>query len=120
MKKVSLPTAEGFFANQVPALLKGGSFKGMDGKVEFSITGEKGGAWLVDFANASVSKSNGTEQVSAIIRAQDLDFVALLEGRMSPSDGLLTQRLHISGDAAYLGRLVGALSGLTAPEQPPA
>ncbi len=74
--------------------------------VEFNV--EDAGRWLVDFGNKSVRslKAKDEPKVSAILRARERDFAALVEGRMSASDGLLTERLHIAGDAAVIHRLM--------------
>ncbi len=73
--------------------------------VEFNI--EDVGRWLVDFGNKTVRPlaKNDEPKVSAILRARERDFTALVEGRMDAADGLLTDRVHIAGDAAVIHRL---------------
>jgi len=45
-----------------------------------------------------------------IVRAQWGDFLALVEGTMSVEDGLLTERLHLAGDATRLTKLAEVLT----------
>lgn len=50
-------------------------------------------------------------KVEAIVRAEADDLRALLEGRMSWADGLLTERIGVGGDVAFLARLAELLGG---------
>jgi hypothetical protein len=46
---------------------------------------------------------------TCIVRAQEIDLQALLDGRMSLDDALITQRLQISGDVAALRPLLARI-----------
>lgn len=50
-------------------------------------------------------------KVDAIVRAEADDLRALLEGRMSWADGLLTERIGVGGDVAFLAQLAELLGG---------
>lgn len=78
--------------------------KELGGVVEFSIAGPGGGHYWFDLATQAVSATQRAPQV--IVRADISDFKALLVGSMSPEDGLLTERLHLAGDAARLFALM--------------
>ena len=71
-------------------------------------TGNPGGQWLVDLNEGSMA-APGSKPPTVVVRARERDFMALIEGRMSPQDGLLTERLAVAGDLAVFGRLVTAL-----------
>lgn len=75
------------------------------------ITGTPGGKWLVDL-NEGTMAAPGSKQASVVVKAGERDFMAVIEGRMSPQDGLLTERLAVAGDLAVFGRLVNALETL--------
>ena len=111
-------TTQQLFTTVVPAWLKGASPSGDDveGAVLFQIEGRTGGTWLVDFRARTVTEGNlpAGSTVKAVVKAQDRDFMALVEGRMSPDDGLLTKRLHLAGDAAALAQLMDAFAKLRA------
>ena len=83
------------------------------GVIEFEIEGDKGGHWLVDLEQGEMAEL-GSKQPQALVRAGERDFMAVVEGRMSPSDGMLTERLHVAGDIAMLTRLVSALETVQA------
>lgn len=103
------------FFQRLEAMAKGEPLADGLGAVAFDIEGEGGGAWVVDFASGDVTTGKGESKLT--VRARAGDFMALVEGRMSPADGVLTDRLELSGDAlaasklgAFLERLHGRAS----------
>lgn len=85
------------------------------GAVHFRIAGEGGGEWTFDFAAGKRASPGQTAVLT--VEAQARDFMALVEGRMSASDGILTDRLTVRGDALVatrLGTFLGALTPRTA------
>jgi hypothetical protein len=117
-------TTQELFATFVPGFLAGAA-PSPAGRVLFDIEGMNGGTWLVDFGARTVTGgaraadavgATGVAQgrVQAIVRAAERDFMALVEGRMSADDGLLTQRLRVAGDAASIAHLMDAFAGLRA------
>ena len=81
------------------------------GLIEFEVEGA--GSWFVNFDQGTVARAGKKPQ--CIVRAAERDLMALVEGRMSVSDGLLTERLHVAGEAARLSRLLEALPRLASP-----
>lgn len=80
------------------------AISGIRGTIKLEIRGDQGGTFYV--------KMNGTTELTTkplkpdvILRATRKDFEALLTGRMSFQDGLLTERLTAAGDFAMLTRL---------------
>jgi hypothetical protein len=106
-------TAAQFFATTAPALVASSSVS-LPAPVVFQITGSGGGTWTIDFAAKAVREGQAAPPVAVIVKADALDFMALVQGRMSPSDGLLTERLSLAGDAAAIGTLLELLT----PAQP--
>ena len=102
-------TAAQFFATTAPALVASSSVT-LPGAVVFQITGKGGGTWTLDFAARAVREGQAPPPVAVIVKADALDFMALVQGRMSASDGLLTGRLSIAGDAAAMGALLELLT----------
>lgn len=87
------------------------------GVVEFTIEGDGGGQWTLDL-DARTVEHKGTDALgktpSALVRARERDFMAFIEGRMSAQDGVLTERLHLAGDAGHLAKLLTALETMRA------
>ncbi|MBN2362397.1 MAG: SCP2 sterol-binding domain-containing protein [Deltaproteobacteria bacterium] len=81
----------------------------LTGLIKLEIEGDGGGTWYLDPAKNSISGSS-KQKPACIVRAQARDFMALVEGRMSPADGVLTERLHIAGSAAKVSRLMAVLA----------
>jgi len=101
-----------FFAGPMAHILATPTpLKEIGGVIYFAIEGEAGGDWSVDLDRGEVHERK-LDQPNVIIRAQELDFMALVEGRMSVSDGLLTDRLQVTGDMSRLTRLFQAIASL--------
>ncbi len=102
-------TAAQFFATTAPALVAASSVT-LPGPVVFQITGTGGGTWTIDFAAKAVREGQAPPPVAVIVKADALDFMALVQGRMSASDGLLTERLGLAGDASAIATLLEVLA----------
>ena len=76
--------------------------------VEIQIEDEK--TYQLDLSQGTVASEEAKAAPSIIVRARALDFMALVEGRMSFEDGMLTERLHVTGDMLKLSQFVGALT----------
>ena len=113
-------TTEQLFTDVVPAWLSASAATADDveGAVLFQIEGKHGGTWLVDFRARTVAGLDGAlpagSTVKAVVKAAERDFMALVEGRMSPDDGLLTKRLQLAGDAVAIAQLMDAFGKLRA------
>jgi putative sterol carrier protein len=100
-------TVEQFF-QAIPPMLSRKNIE-INALVRFDISGR--GTWHVDFVKHEVVQ-DAERKPTVIVRAHERDFMALVEGRMSPADGIISERLHIAGDAATIGALIGALERL--------
>tara|TARA_Y100001934_G_scaffold174969_1_gene207244 strand:- start:459 stop:800 length:342 start_codon:yes stop_codon:yes gene_type:complete len=91
------------------------AFQSVGGVFQFEIEGEAGGTWAVDLDNGTIQAgdvdSHG-KTAQALIRARERDFMALVEGRMSAQDGLLTERLHVAGDVGQLVKMIDTFEQL--------
>jgi hypothetical protein len=93
-------TARDFFTQVVPHRLADGRAGPLRGSVRFEIDGPGGGAWVVDFDGKTVTSGAGVARSS--VRAAERDFMAVVEGRMSISDGMVTDRLQVAGEVTAL------------------
>ncbi len=100
-------TTDQFFDGVAKGLKSGGPLKSVGGVIEFEI--DKG-KWVVDLDKGTVGAKGPKPQV--LVRATSRDFMAVVEGRMSVSDGLITERLHVAGEAARLAKLFEAIEQL--------
>lgn len=110
-------TAREFFARLAGGLLQ--TIPQLARVVEFTIEGEQGGVWTLDLY-ARELHPKGIEELGkkadVLVRARERDFMALVEGRMNAQDGLLTERLHLAGEATAIGELLEAIQLLGAKE----
>jgi hypothetical protein len=93
--------ARDFFEKRIKDYVE--ALRGVGGVVQFTIEGSDGGTWWVDMDSGTVTRKKLPPNV--IVRAYVRDFYAFVEGMMSVEDGLLTDRLHLAGDAERLMKL---------------
>lgn len=98
----------------VGGLTRSSALREVGGVVRIELSGDGGGSWLIDFATGKAAPA--AAKVDCIVRASARDFMALLEGRMSVSDGLVTGRLQASGEAGRLVRWFEALARAHKPQ----
>ena len=77
------------------------------GSVQFELEDES--TYHLNLTTGDISTQAGAEKPAIIVRARALDFMALIEGRMSIEDGLLTERLHVAGDMLKITNLLTTL-----------
>ncbi|MEE2901204.1 MAG: SCP2 sterol-binding domain-containing protein [Myxococcota bacterium] len=77
------------------------------GSVQFEIEDES--TYHLNLKTGDVSTKANAEKPAVIVRARALDFMALIEGRMSIEDGLLTERLHVAGDMLKITNILTTL-----------
>jgi putative sterol carrier protein len=104
------PTVREFFEVTLPPLLAEGRLAQVGGTLGFEISGEEGGRWYVDLDRGEISTD--PRPVDLLLRAHELDMLAMLEGQLSPADALVTERLQVAGEVARMMRLAEALRGL--------
>lgn len=106
-------TAAQLFTDVLPAYLKEAALQ-FPGAILFDIEGKNGGAWLVDFGARTVTAGalSSGPAIKVVVKAYERDFMALVEGRMSADDGLLTKRLHLAGDAVAIAQLMDVVEHL--------
>jgi hypothetical protein len=100
-------TTEQFFDGVAKGLKGGSPLKAVGGVISFEIDTS---TYVVDLDKGTVGAKGPQPQV--IVRATGRDFMAVVEGRMSVNDGLITDRLHVAGEAARLAKLFEAIDTL--------
>lgn len=83
--------------------------------IEVELEGPEGGTWSIDLAAGRVAPVAGNARQArpdVLVRARARDFMALVEGRMSAEEGLLTERLHLAGEAGAIARALTFLGGM--------
>jgi putative sterol carrier protein len=74
--------------------------------VQFQISGEGGGAWIVTIKNKTCTVTEGVaEGADATVRMDAKDYVALSTGRLGSMKAFTTGKVKASGDVSLLQRM---------------
>lgn len=93
------------YANRVAPLL---ATSGLKGTIKVVVEGEPA-PWYVALDGKTAPSSTAVPKIDGIVRGAPADLEALLDGRMSLADGILTERIGVSGDVQLvmgLGQLL--------------
>ena len=105
MPKVSSPQ-EVFDA--IPGMVDADTIKGVNAQIQFDLSGDAGGQWVVTVTDGQVTTAQGTTpnpNVTASLSAAD--FVSMVNGEMKPMNAFMTGKLKIKGDMALVMKLQG-------------
>ncbi len=73
--------------------------KGAAGVIQFELTGEGGGAWHARIAGGRVTVAAGrTENPSVTLTASVRDYLAIVNGDLSPTSAFMGGKVQIQGD----------------------
>ena len=103
MAKVSSPQ-EVFDA--IPGHVQADVIKGVNAKVQFDISGEGGGQWVVAIADGQAQVEKGTTpEPSVTVGLSASDYVAMVNGELNPMNAFMQGKLKVSGDMALVMKL---------------
>ena len=98
---VQVADAAEFFGDVLPAKIDPGAAKGLHLVVQFALSGEGGGIWLLEVHDGSVTVTNPpapSPEAAATVRASADDFIKILNGHLSGADAFMSQQLAVDGD----------------------
>ncbi len=94
----------------LPKMVDAEEAKGLNGRVQFSLSGEGGGEWGVVLDDGKVSVSEGTMvQPQLTVKASAQNAEKLLSGSLDPMMAFMTGKIKIAGDMALGMKLIGLL-----------
>lgn len=105
--------ARRFFEERLPALLRRQAGPALPDRVElgFIVDGPRGGAWQLATGRGGAVEVGrlvpGAKDL--VVRCLDVDFEAILAGRLPPAAAFEDGRVRIEGDIGLLLRLRGLL-----------
>ena len=98
-------TAREYFA-AMPAAFSPRAATGLSATYQFELSGEGGGSWFVRIHDGEVEVGEGREPApDVVLRASAHDYVAIAEGRASPTLALATGRFKIGGSVRLAMKL---------------
>lgn len=94
----------------LPTMVDAEEAKGLDGRVQISLSGEGGGDWGVVLDDGKISVSEGAmAQPQLTIKTSTENADKLMSGSMNPMMAYMTGKVKITGDMALGMKLIGFL-----------
>jgi putative sterol carrier protein len=73
--------------------------KGLDFALQFNITGDNGGDWVLEIKDLKATVREGTvENPKITLKMKDVDYVKLVNGELSGQKAFMTGKLKFKGD----------------------
>ncbi len=67
--------------------------------IQFDLSGEDGGQWVVKIANGQCEVEKGTtESPSATLRMEASDYADMVTGKLDPMSAFIQQKVKVEGD----------------------
>jgi putative sterol carrier protein len=94
----------------LPMMVDAEEANGLNGRVQFSLSGEGGGEWGVVLDDGKVSVSEGAmTQPQLTVKTSTENAEKLLHGKLDPMMAFMTGKIKIAGDMALGIKLIGLL-----------
>jgi putative sterol carrier protein len=91
-------TPKEFIEVELPSRLTPDKLAGLDLSIQFNITGNNAGDWLVALKDSKVNVTNGVSPSPTIsLKMKDDDFVKLVNGELSGQKAFMTGKLKFKG-----------------------
>ena len=96
MAQVSTP-GEAFAA--MTGRFDAGKAAGVEGSIQFNLTGDNGGKWALQFAgNTCQVVEGGIDSPNATLTMSDEDFVGMVNGNVNAMAAFMQGRIKLEGD----------------------
>jgi putative sterol carrier protein len=87
--------------DELPNRFNAANAAGWNTTIQFNLSGDKGGNYIVDVKDGACSVREGTaEKASATITASDETWIGIVEGRVNPMTAFTLGQLKVSGNIA--------------------
>lgn len=96
-----------FFEKVLPKKFDASKAESLDATVQMNITGPEGGQWAITVKNRNLAVRKGSEEKPTMtITMADLDFVDLINGKMSGEKAFMSGKLKFDGDFSVALKLL--------------
>jgi putative sterol carrier protein len=90
----------------MPAHVNAEAIKGLDARIQFDLSGEGGGQWFVSIGGGQVTTAKGTTpNPSVTVTTSTADYLAMINGEMSPMNAFMLGKVKVAGDMALVMKL---------------
>jgi putative sterol carrier protein len=93
--------------DQLVANLPSERAAGVDAEVQFNLTGEGGGNWVLKFAGGKVNAAQGTSASPRLtVTAGLADIIDIVEGKLDGTAAFMQGKIKLDGDVGLAMRMV--------------
>ncbi len=88
-----------FFGKQLPERFKPEKAVGIDTLAQLTLTGPKGGAWVISIKDQKMHITEGTDPAAALsLQASDKDFMDIVNKKLSVEKAFFTGKIQFKGN----------------------
>ena len=99
------PTARQL-VESMPKYFKPEKAEGVSAVIQYHLSGEGGGSWVIRIENGTCTVEEGTAENSHLTLRMDAeDYVDLITGKLDPMTAFMTGKLQLEGDFTLATRL---------------
>jgi putative sterol carrier protein len=85
--------------NRMPRAFLADKAAGVDAVIQYHLTGEEGGDWVVTIRDQKCSVEPGvTENPTMTLTADGQDYKDVITGKLDPMAAFMQQKLHLAGN----------------------
>ena len=94
-------TPEEFIEKILPEKFEGEKAAGLSAVVQFNISGDNGGEWFLIIKDQKLEVTKGaTDAPNITLKMKDVDYVKLVNGKLSGQKAFMSGKLKFKGDMA--------------------
>jgi putative sterol carrier protein len=95
---LEIKTPKEFFEKILPTKFKPDKAEGFNAVAQVNLTGAMGGNWIITVKNQKIDTKEGVDANPDItLKMTDMDFVALVNGKLNAVTAFMTGKLEFNG-----------------------
>lgn len=90
----------------LPLVFQPDKAKGISATLQFELTGEGGGTWVVKIADGQCAVTEGgIDKPSASVSMEAADYLAIAQGKLDMAKAFIAGKIKVKGDMGLIMRL---------------